>query len=411
MIAAVTQAVAQLDANDANAAAETLEAAALGAVTVADDAVDALWRLLPRLGKALGADWRKTMEKAGKKPLDHVVALKVGGDLMDEGRFGLASVLLRAAHQQRPRNPEILGELVMCLEELGRNREARTVLEQADPALLAESFELRYLLAFNTLMTADLEGAGERLQALEDEGDPDLDALAQELEAMLERAEALDGVSPLDANDLRGWHLVVNAAVLLHVDTTEPRLKGRLGKGQDSVELWRAGLAGVKAALNAWGMDPPKVFHAPDAQSALLGRAAGAVLQRPVAVLPEHGTLEPGLVVVCDVETLPDATADALQWHRAGQVLWVHASPWTREPGWTPDLVTVLHHSTEPLLAAPETVMDAVTRTPLPAVPAALAALLEAAGKVRTPAGVGAFQTKGPRRRQRVDTPVAADKT
>ena len=152
-------------------------------------------------------------------------------------------------------------------------------------------------------------------------------------------------------------------------------------------------------------MSLPTVFHAPGAHHAALARAAADALQRPCKELGPHGTLEPGLLVVHNVEDLPDTLVEALGWHHPGQLLWAHLSPWTREAPWAADVVTVLHHAVEP---APQQVV--LPSGALPAPPAALLAVLEAVGTLRTAAGVGAFQTKGERRRQRMDSPVKADK-
>jgi hypothetical protein len=172
------------------------------------------------------------------------------------------------------------------------------------------------------------------------------------------------------------------------------------------VTWWKAGIAGVKAALAHWKLAPPTVWHPEDAWSAALAHAAGKTLGLPVKVYPRNGTLEPGLVVLWDLERAEGDTLDALAWHRPGQVVWSHLSPWSREPAFCPDLVTLLHHSAEPPAGTPDAVSAAAAEGGPASLDPTVDALLAATGTLRTASGVGAFQTRGPRRRQRVDTPV-----
>jgi hypothetical protein len=361
---------------------------------------------LATLGKKLDrSGWRSAAEKFAKDLRDPRLAFKLGFELLEDDLPLLAVVFLERAYKARPNTPDHISEYVYALEELGRNAEARDVLLKVEATQLRDTFELRFLLAFNHLLCCDVEACRALMPELLTERDEELAPLALELDHMVQRADALKGASPLNAADLRGWQYVINGGVLANA-AAENGPGGRFLDVTDTPVLCRAGLAAVEKAAASLGVALPTVWAAADANSRILARAASEKLKVPLKDLPAHGTLEPGLVVVHDLEALTDAQLDVLQWNRAGQLLWVHATPWTREPAFAADVTTLLHHTFTPAFAASETAaVKAILDAPAPSEEPAFNTLLKALGALRTPAGSGVFQHQGARRRQRTDCP------
>jgi hypothetical protein len=256
------------------------------------------------------------------------------------------------------------------------------------------------------------------------------------LAGMLERAGALQGVAPLDARDLRGWHFVVTGGLLLHISPfgLDEGMNGRYAYTQDSEARCLEGIRRAGAALSAWKLSPPRVFVLPDRASAALARAAAAVLGLPEAPWPEGGTPEPGLIVAYDLRRLDGEVLQSLKDHRPGQILFAHAACWTEEPPFVADLTTYLYQ----MNAAPwdarlgfdpekqaaievpadessvETLAERIANASLEegalADLAALAAFAEAAAHAGGDAALGAMLTGGARRRQREGSPVKSSR-
>lgn len=89
-------------------------------------------------------------------------------------------------------------------------------------------------------------------------------------------------------------------------------------------------------------MKPAAILTLSDSDSAALGAAAATFLRVParrLADAPESS----GLIVAYDLDYIGDEELSYLESHRPGQILWGHASQWTRRHSIAADLVTYLY--------------------------------------------------------------------
>jgi hypothetical protein len=260
--------------------------------------------------------------------------------------------------------------------------------------------------------------------------------MARRIAGMLARADAIRGVTALDLEDLRGWHIVIAGAVLLHLSPYgfDEGMRGRYAYTQDSATRCLVGLRRFAAVLDAWQATPERVWRLGDPDSAALALAAGELLGRPVEPWPADGSPAPGLIPCYDVAALSEETAASLGDHRPGQIVWSQASCWTTEPHFAADLTTYLYqHNVSPWgegmrvnwetgkagdapasTAPPEerarAILDATVGpddlTDLPQ----LVALARVAGGFKGEHAPGALLTEGRRRRQGANSPVLSSR-
>jgi hypothetical protein len=165
---------------------------------------------------------------------------------------------------------------------------------------------------------------------------------------MLARFDALAAAGFAAArDDLQLWHLVRTGGLLLDVESEDRWRDGRKARAADTVAACSAAIARVHRLLCKLGLGPATVLTAPAGSSEVLGRATALLLGLPRAPWPEHAG-SPGLIVVYDLERLPDAAAGALANHQPGQLLWSHAVRWTIDHPVAPDLVTFVHQHVAP---------------------------------------------------------------
>ena len=309
----------------------------------------ALAALLGRVATELGLDelagdaWRVAAEP------DAVAGLfNLGDELIEAELPGMAATVLERAVDGLP-DPSgaisdelVLSELAVALEDNGTHRRARELLE-ARPAHLAGSFMLRYLLAFNSIMDGDL-AATRSLAAGLAPGDGEETAMAARIGRMLARADAVAGVCGLDRHDLRGWHFVLTAGLLLHLSPFgfDEGMRGRYAYTQDDEDRCLEGIRRVAAVLDAVGAVPARVLSLPERDSEALAWALGAELGRPVARCTD-AVGEPGLVVAYDLDAIDLELVGTLAEHKPGQVLWVHAARWTAHLPYAGDLTSYLY--------------------------------------------------------------------
>jgi hypothetical protein len=375
------------------------------------------------------------VQKAVDDPDDVQALYNLGYELIEQGLPGIAATALSRANLLFPNQGPILTELAVALESDHRCHEAARVLRNA-PELIEGNFFCRYLLAYNALMTGDLNEPRQLLSQLLQSDDPDQLFMARRVEGMLARADTVRSATPLDDTDLRGWHFVVSGALLLHLSPFgfEEGLRGRYAYTQDGPDRCLEGLRRLAAVLDCWQLRPARVWRLEDADSAALAVAAGQVLGCPVVSWPAGGSLEGGLIAVYDLGTLAEGTVETLREHRPGQVLWSHASCWTQEPAFAADLTTYLHQYNvspwgELLRVNPEG--REAKKIPPSTAPAeeraaeVLAATLEADALADVPRlvelarvvrglsgehGPGALRSEGPRRRQGTNSPVLSNR-
>jgi hypothetical protein len=402
------------------------------------DALDVLARISDTIA---GPQWAEHLRRAAREPRNPQHLYELGFQLIEQSLHAMAATVLARANRLAPGQAPILAEFVVALEHLGRNAEACRVLRE-QPDLLERDPICRYLLAFNTLMCADIAGARELLLPLRDVPDPQVAAMVAQVEPMLRRADRLKEVSPLDDRDLRGWHAVITGGLLLHLSPyglDEP-MRGRYAMVQDSESMCLQGLRRLSAALEAWDLRPPRVLLLPeDRDSEALGLAAATLLNLPAERWSDRSDA-PGLVVAYDVAALPQEVRAWLRPHRPGQLLFSQASVWTAEPPFVSDATTFLYqlnhspwqagrlrvdpqtHKTELSPAVQGTareLADRVTRAEVdPSEMSDLQTLRRLAAAMRptdqSPATAdrlfGAFRSTGNRARQRADSPVKSSR-
>ena len=263
-------------------------------------------------------------------------------ELYEESQHGLAATFLSRANKIEPQDAHIVPELVSNLEELMLNDDARRILIEAED-LLDESELCRYLLAYNTLMTGDLDEPREILKTLQHVEDEDLKSIVESFEGMLNRARYLKDKRPLDNKDLRGWHAVLNGTLLLHCSPYgDDSMNGRYAYMADSYALCREGIERVSAVIKEAGIKIPCVYSLQNRSSKILALATSEILGIPLKQW--NGDLEPGLIVVYDMEEIEsEDVLIQIADHQPGQVLWAHASCWTYPFPISPDITTFLY--------------------------------------------------------------------
>lgn len=292
----------------------------------------------------------------------------LGYELIEQELCDLAATVLARAVRKRPDLPGLLSELVSALEAEGRHTDACRWLLAA-PRALESAFVLRYLLAWNTALSGDLAGARARLALVGSAAGGDEATMLERLEELLARAEAMDDVTALDGDDLRGWHFVMHGSVLLRLSPHgfKEGMRGRYALTQDSEARCREGIERLRVVLEAMGVKVPRVLRLPDRDSTILAIAASRVLDAPL----EHWNAasdDPGLVVAYDLGAVGPDLLTQLQPHRPGQMLWEHASRWVSDRPLAADFVTYLYqYNTAPW--AEHTLVDAATGGTLRAPP------------------------------------------
>src|SRR5262249_33963592 len=302
------------------------------------------WRdaltVFARIAALLAGDAFATLVRRAADAPDDVRALyDLGYGLIEQDLNGIAATILARANLLLPNQERLVTELACALERDLRFHEACRFLRAA-PELIEQSFLCRYLLAYNALMTGDLTEPRQMLRGLDPGDDPDGTFLTDRIAGMLSRADALQGVTPLNETDLRGWHFVLTGGVLLHLSAPEDDMRGRYAYTQDWPPRCLEGIRRLASVFEAWSVRPARVWLLPDPDSASLGLAAAEVLGLPGEPWPVGGTTEPGLIVAYDLSTLDGTLLVQVRQHRKGQFLWAHASCWTTAWLFAADLTT-----------------------------------------------------------------------
>jgi hypothetical protein len=171
-------------------------------------------------------------------------------------------------------------------------------------------------------------------------GEPAHRALAGTIAAMLARAGAIAGVSPLDAGDLRGWHFVTTGGLLLHRARhgLDHGMNGRYAFVQDGHADCLEGLRRLAAVLAAWRRLVEHVIAPDERASRILAIAAAQVPGCTVGSLDAPA----GLVVVYDLDRLGPADRAALRIADPARPLYAHSAVWIEERPVVADLVVRL---------------------------------------------------------------------
>lgn len=299
--------------------------------------------LFAEVSRALGAEAVEAALAQVRAEPDEVEALyQLGYELIEHDLNGVAAAVLERTRTLAPSSPRVLSELVAALER-DLNHPAAVAALRGAPDLVAEDFLCRYLLAFNAALTGDLDEPRRLLPSLLGQDDPRYTGMPERVAGLLARADALRGRRPLDEDDLLGWHFVITGGVLLH-RSGEGRevMRGRYAWVQDSTARCLEGLRKLQAVLEACERPLARVYALPDPHGAALAEAAAHLFDLPLEPWPEGGSEQPGLVVAYDLSQVGEGLRPLLE-HRPGQVLFAHATEWTRDFPLAADLTTFLY--------------------------------------------------------------------
>ena len=266
---------------------------------------------------------------------------ELGYALIDAGAPAVAATVLWRCLALVGDSEEVVCELVSALESALEYRDALAILEE-HTALRARSFLCRYLYAFNAAMSGRLDVTREALAALAPET-PETEVMRAAIAAIVARAERVAGVSSLDDRDLRGWHYVLSGGLVIHQSPYgfDTPMHGRYAWLQDSASRIATGIDRLaQLAPNA-----SCVYAPPGRSHEIVAHAIAKRLGIPFAPWPAIGVPAPGLVAIYDLTELPTTEVTRLLQRRPDQILFAHASPWTRDAAIAPDVTTLLYQS------------------------------------------------------------------
>jgi len=286
-------------------------------------------------------------------PTDAHLLYDYGFQLTERGVAFLAVVPLALAVASAPNEFGVRLELADALERQARYEEAVSTLAHE---VVLDRWMGRYLLIFNSLLAADIDGARQWFTRLGRPEAPEQEFLAARLEGMLRRVQSLLGTDRLDdafvlpadprrtlgRGDLRGWHWVANESVLLTLSPhgyDEP-MNGRYAFYNESFAGVKLALERLSVVLDATTRRPSTVAGLPDRSSQILAHAAALVLKR--AFVPWDPEDDAQLVFAW---TLSDQDAEVIQTLRnhPRQLLVEHATCWTDPAPIAADLSGLLH--------------------------------------------------------------------
>ena len=311
---------------------------------------DDIWKdsflLFEKILVALGrSDLSNNVKMVVKYPDDINALYDLAYQLYEVGANGIAATLLKRAQEFSPHDENIVSELASNLEALMLFREAKKILSKSQ--LLLDNSELcRYLLGFNSLMAGDLLEPARIVPTLEKSTSENIQFMAKSLQAMLNRASCIKNVTPLDKKDLRGWHMVINGSILLHLSPFgfENAMHGRYAYISDSYSLCKEGITRVKKVLDHLKIDIPCILSLPDRSSQILSIAISKIFEKPLKNLIDVDITTKGLLVAYDLDRIKsEDTIIQISEHRPGQILWAHATCWTNPFPFVADITTFLY--------------------------------------------------------------------
>lgn len=304
-------------------------------------------RFVGAVGRATGLpDLSTAAEALVERPDAPQACYDFGYACLEAGLPHLAVPALRTGRESAPEAAPILWELTSALEDLERHEDAVRTLRAWNGPL--PDWPGGYLLAYNTLCSADIDTARGLLDDLSTPEDESWDLAHHRITLMVERAEAARDVGPMDHRDLRGWHFALTGAVLSRISPhgLDEGMTGRFAYLGDDYESCRTGITDLSAVLAAGGRVPDAVMPLPDRSSRILGIATARLLDLPVVPIePERSD---ALVVAYDLTDTDMELRRALVPRSPGQVLFEHASCWNDPPGVAADVVSVLHQTVNP---------------------------------------------------------------
>jgi hypothetical protein len=266
---------------------------------------------------------------------------------IERGAGHLAIRPLARALELAPDYAPALGELVQALESDGQHARAVAVLEEHEPVM---RWVHRFRYVYNAIMAGSLEKAAEGFGRLPEPEDAAWAPAREKVRRMLARAGVARAVTPLDHQDLRGWHYVLTGGVLASLSPYGfgAGMTGRWAYAGDSVEGCAAALQRLRLILGAAGAAPESVTLLPDRSSRILGTAVAAALGVPATDLGPGKPAARSLVVAYDLTTTDPGAVAALRERSPGQILFERATCWTSPPRVTADISGMLAQTVAP---------------------------------------------------------------
>ena len=282
------------------------------------------------------------------RPDDPGALYDLGYQLYEAGLFGVAATALDRANRIAPDQPGIISELCCAFEASGDSWSAVELLKE-HPELTQEKFMFCYLLAFNSVVTGDLDTARQQAARMAEWAPTGEDqvAMSDRLAGFLSRADAVADVCSLDAHDLRGWQYVITGSLLTTLSPfgfPEP-MGGRYAFLGDTFGNCLVGLERLRLIIETAGIQPARVFSMPDRSSQIISTAAARLLGLEMDDWPDGGSEEPCLIIANDLTEWPLESFESLIQRRAGQLLYSHAMNWTEDFPIAPEVVTLLAQS------------------------------------------------------------------
>lgn len=282
----------------------------------------------------------------GSGARDVRVLYDFGYACLERGAGYLAVRPLARALELAPDAAPVLSELVTALEHDGQHARAVAVLEEHEP--LVEWLH-RFQYVYNALMAGSLDKAADGFGRLPEPEDTAWIPAREKVRRMLARAGITRTVSPLDRQDLRGWHYVLTGGVLASLSPYGyDAMTGRWAYLSDSAGGCATALHRLMLILDAAGTAPQSVALLPDRSSQILGTAAAAMLGLPAADFDPGTPAAHSIVVAYDLTRADPGAVAALRDRAPGQVLFERATCWTDPPRVTADVSGLLGQTVIP---------------------------------------------------------------
>lgn len=278
---------------------------------------------------------------------DAATLLDLGRALLRLDLPAIAATFLLRAHELDAENREVAIAAAFALLTAGDPYRARIVVQQTQLDR-ADGVVASYLAAFSALATADLDAVHDILESVPAAANTPERRLLSRIRAMYARARLLAHAGRLDEGDLRGWHYVLTAGLLLLRSPHGRHMNGRYGYLMDTPARCRLAIDRVQMVLRRLQKVVPRVVAADDVDSLILATAAARLLSVPLVTMSSDGADAPGLFVVYELAGQPPEVIRRHHAHRTDETLWVNSACWTREEPLAGDLTTLLAQSNHP---------------------------------------------------------------
>jgi hypothetical protein len=257
------------------------------------------------------------------------------------GLDDLAVAPLSQALKLRPGHEQTILELSLALDAASRPDEAARLLK-SNPGILAQSEYARALYSHYVAMTGDFETVRHLVSEIESNGEAEY--FRERAIARLSRYDALRTMSRPVENDLRGWELVLNGTLLLHLSRPDLEMNGRYAMVWDNRDRVAGVIALLQQVLATQNRTVRRVVFWPDRDSEILAWTLTNRwgLAAPAPVNPGEATGSDQSLVVAYQWSMADQNAITQYAADPSTVLFGYAIDWTNTEQLTPD-ITGLH--------------------------------------------------------------------